>query len=119
MEYKLHKEQGILECYVYSIKNSEIEKQIKQKEENERLGIISDEDEEEKIYGEPIEIVINLNSAGGISFFTPNKVELYEEGNFTNGVHVEFKENLDFVLLIEFKEFKKLYLEYKGITNGN
>ena len=119
MEHKLYKEQGILECYVYSIKNSEIEKQLKQKAENERLGITSDEDEEEKIYGESIEIVINLNSNGGVSFFTPNKVELFEEGNSVDGVHVEFKDDLDFVFLISFEEFKKLYFEYKGITNGN
>jgi len=119
MEYRLYKEQGILQCYVYSIKNSEIEKQLKQKEENERLGITSDEDEQEKIYGEPIEIVIDLNSNGGISFFTPNKVELYEKDNFVDGVHVEFKDDLDFVFLISFKEFKKIYYEYKEITNAS
>ena len=28
MEHKLHKEAGILECYAYSVKNSDIEEKI-------------------------------------------------------------------------------------------
>lgn len=118
MNYKLYLPQGILECYVYSVKNSEIEKQLNQKAESERLGIIINRDDEERIYGEPVKIVIDLNSNGGISFFTRNRVELYEKDNFVDAVYVEFKNDLDFVLLINFKEFKKLYFEYKGINNG-
>jgi len=118
MEYKFYAQYGILECYVYSVKNSEIEKQIKQKEEQQKLGITYDI-EDEKIYGEPIKMVLNLNSNGGISFFTPNKAEIYEEGNIVDATHVEFESELDFVLLMKFEEFKKIYYEYKGIINGN
>jgi len=119
MEYKLYKEQGILECYVYSVKNSELEKKLLQKQQNEKLGIESDFEEDDKIYGEPIQMVIDFKALGDPIFFTPNKVELFEEENFVDGVHIEFGEDLDFVFLISFEEFKKLYYEYKGIINGN
>ena len=46
MEYKLYKEQGILECYAYSVKNSELEKKLLQKQQNEKLGIESDFEED-------------------------------------------------------------------------
>lgn len=120
MKYKFYKEQGILECYVYSIKNADIEKKILEDKQNEKLGIdIDDENAENKIYGEPIEMVVNFKELGDPIFFTPNKVELYEEFNFEEGIHVEFSKDLDFVFLISFEEFKELYFEYKGITNGN
>jgi hypothetical protein len=64
-------------------------------------------------------MVLDFNSNGGISFFTPNKAEIYEEGNFTDATHVEFEDDLDFVLLVSFEEFKKIYYEYKGIVDGN
>ena len=118
MEHKFYAQQGILQCYAYSVKNSEIEKQLKQKEEQEKLGIAFDV-EDEKIYGEPMQMVLDFNSNGGISFFTPNKAEIYEEGNFTDATHVEFEGDLDFVLLVSFEEFKKIYYEYKGIVDGN
>jgi len=112
MEHKLHKEAGILECYAYSVKNSDIEEKIKNKE---KYGI----DDNDKVYGQPIQMVLNIEKLGDVSFFTPNKVELYEEGNFEDGTHIEFSEEVDMVLLISFDEFKKLYFDYKGITNGN
>ena len=64
-------------------------------------------------------MVIDFKCLGDPNFFTPNKIEIYEEGNFVEGVHIDFKEDVDFVFLIEFEEFKKMYLEYKGITDGN
>lgn len=118
MQHKLHLSQGLLECYVYSVKNSEIEKKIHEQQQKEKLGIDSGDDDE-KIYGEPIEMIIDLKSLGDPIFFTPNKVELFEEGNFVDAIHVEFKNDLDFVFLITFKDFKKLYYDYKGISNGN
>jgi len=118
MKYKFHAKQGVLECYVYSIKNSEIEKKLQEQRKNEELGI-SSSDEEEKIYGEPIEIVIDLTTNGGVAFFTPNKVELFEEANFVEGVHVEFENGSDFVFLMGHKDFKNIYYEYKGIDNGS
>lgn len=118
MKHKFFKDQGILECYAYSVKNSEIEKKILEKEQNEKLGIV-DSEEETKIYGEPIKMVVDFRSLGDPMFFTPNKIEIYEEGNFVDGVHIEFGEDTDFVFLIDFEEFKKIYYEYKGITNGS
>jgi len=115
MKYKFHKEEGILECFVYSIKHSELEKARKKREQNERLGIetsFNEYDEEEKLYGEPIEIVLNLNAFGGIGYFTPNKVEMYEENNFHDGVYLEFIHDIDFVILMSFKEFKEIYLDF-------
>lgn len=116
MEYKFYKEQGVLVCNAYSVKNSEIEKKRKLQEEKERLGISSDYDDDEKVYGEPIKMVIDFHALGNPIFFTPNKVELFEEENFVEGVYVEFGGDLDFVFLISFEEFKKLYFEYKGIN---
>lgn len=119
MAHKFYKHQGILECEVYSVKNSELEKKMRIKEQNERLGIENDEDDEEDVYGEPIKMVLDFNQMGGICFFTPNKSEIYEEGNFVEGTYVEFESDLNFVLLIEFDTFKNIYYEYKGIINGN
>ena len=112
MKHKFFKKQGVLKCYAYSVKNSDIEEKIKNKE---KYGIEGDD----KIYGQPIKMVLDFNSMGGVMFFTPNKVELYEEGNFVEGVHVEFADEVDIVLLIEFETFKDIYYEYKGITDGN
>ena len=112
MKHKFFKEHGVLECYVYSVKNSEIEEKIKNKE---KYGIEGDDE----IYGQPIKMVLDFNSMGGVMFFAPNKVELYEEGNFVEGVHIEFANEVDIVLLIEFETFKDIYYEYKGITDGN
>ena len=114
MEYNFLKEHGILECYAYSIKNSELEKKLRQKEQNERLGIEDDEDNED-VYGEPIKMVIDFDALGGIGFFTPNKVEIYEEGNFVEGTYVEFNADLNFVLLIDFENFKTIYYKYKRV----
>lgn len=113
MEHKFYKEQGVLKCFAYSIKSSEVEKKIKNKEK------FGEDFEDEEIYGEPIQMVLDFKQLGSPLFFTPNKVELYEEGNFENGVHVEFMESLDFVLLISFIEFEKLYYDYKDISNGS
>ena len=44
---------------------------------------------------------------------------MYEEGTFEDATHVEFEDDLDFVLLVSFEEFKKIYYEYKGIVDGN
>jgi len=113
-EYKLHKKEGILECYVYSIKNSDLLK--KEDDLNERLGIPSIK---EKIYGVPAKIVIDINNLGGIIYFIPNKIEIYEEGNFTEGIYIEFKDNLDFIVLIPFEEFKELYFDYVNLKVDN
>ena len=122
MKHKFYKEKGILECSVYSIKHSELEQARKIQEQRERLGIessINGENEAEKIYGEPVEIVLDLNAFDGIAFFTPNKVELFEENNFEEGVYVEFVQDIDFVLLISYKDFKKIYFEFKDVKNGS
>ena len=111
MKYKFFKKQGVLKCYAYSVKNSDIEEKIKNKE---KYGI-----EDDKIYGQPIEMVLDFDLLEGVMFFTPNKVELYEEGNFEEGVHVEFGKDVDMVLLIDFETFQNIYYDYKGITDGD
>lgn len=112
MKHKFFKDQGILECYAYSVKNSDIEEKIKNKE---KYGIEGDE----KIYGQPIRMVLDLDALGDVMFFTPNKIELYEEGNFEEAIHVEFGKDVDVVLLLTFEEFQNIYYQYKGITDGN
>jgi hypothetical protein len=113
-DYTLHKEHGILECHVYSIKNSDLLK--KEDDISERLGIPS---VKEKIYGVPAKIVINIKNLEEIIYFIPNKIEIYEEGNFVEGTHIEFKDNLDFIVLIPFEEFKELYFDYIDLKVEN
>lgn len=107
----MHKEEGILECKVYSIENSLIAK----KEQMDIMGI-----SDVKLYGRAINAIINFNALGDVLFFIPNKVEIDEGGDYEEIVnfqatYVEFKEELTFIIMMPFEEFKKLYFDYKNI----
>lgn len=109
--YKLHKIEGVLECQLYSIENSQMDNESRM----ESLGIYN----KSKVHGQPINAVIDLKALGEIMFFLPNRIEIYEDFNFVDATSVEFGENLSLVILIPFEDFKRIYLEYKGITDGN
>lgn len=106
MEYSF--KDGIFQGFVYAVNNAEIGEAIEKKE---RFG---DMIATEKVYGRPIPIVMDFNLLGGITYFTPNTVEVYEEGNNVSGVHVEFASEADFVLIVEFEDFKEnVYKPYR------
>lgn len=108
--YKLHKELGVLECYVHAVKIEDLEKKEFSRQRNEDLGIHL-EDEGVEVTGEPKNIVIDIVNLGGVSYFHENEVNL-ESNIKVKGTFVEFKEGLTFILLIPPKEFKELYFDY-------
>jgi|688.fasta_scaffold826072_2 hypothetical protein len=108
--YKLHKELGILECYVHAVKIEDLEKKEINRQRNEDLGIHV-EDEDIEIIGEPKNVVVNIENLGGISYFHGNEVTL-ESDIKVPGTFVEFKDGLTFIFLIAYNEFKKLYFDY-------
>lgn len=108
--YKLHKELGVLECYVHAVKIEDLEKKEFSRQRNEDLGIHL-EDEDVEVTGEPKNIVIDIVNLGGVSYFHENEVNL-ESDIKVKGTFVEFKEGLTFILLIPPKEFKELYFDY-------
>ena len=102
--HKFIKEANVIECYVYAIKNSPNSGESL----TERLGVQIDE----KVYGEPMKVVMNLKSLGEPLYFMPNKVEIYQEDNFIEGTFIAFPNEYDFILLVSFTDFKKIYYDY-------
>lgn len=119
MKYKskLDIDLGVLECYVYAIKYSDLTKADTDKERYESLGLPVPSDDEEDIIGEAKKILIDLSLIGGISYFHEDEVRLSEDET-TNATLVQFKDGLQFVLIISFNDFKDLYYTYKKPNTG-
>lgn len=105
--YKLIKEHNILECETLSIEYAKI---IEQQERKEKYGDIK----EDKIYPEVSEVVLDIEKLGGIVLFNPTQVEM-EEDVFIDATLVQFKDDFEIVVLIEFYEFREIYYEYLGV----
>lgn len=110
--YNFDSETGILECFLFSLTSEDIKKE----EQEIRLGLKEEKDQED-IPFTPLRSILDLSNSI-ITTIIEIEHDLYEEGNKVKGVSIEFFDHTYLDLLIPFDDFKEIYRNLKNNLNA-
>lgn len=106
--YTYDEKHKILECYVNSVSRES------KKEQSELNRLINGSDyEEDELFGEPLQITIDLVLSGGIKFFYEELTTMGEHQITIKTTYVQCGDGSVYIIYIPYQEFKtEIFLKY-------